>query len=159
MKKILNWLFLVKEIKSKEGEVHFRRYRLLWTPLFSIYLHNILKSDEDKHLHSHPWDYTSIILRGGYTEFLARRTNLYDILLSFLFSSCPDPFQTEINTFKPFSMVRRKKEDYHKISLLSPTWTLVWTGRRNESWGYLVNNEHVDHETYRKNKNEGKYDD
>ncbi len=41
--------FLVKEIKSKAGELHFRRWRLLQLPFFAIYIHGIYKSDEDLH--------------------------------------------------------------------------------------------------------------
>jgi len=35
---------------------------------FNIYLHHILRSDEDRALHDHPWWNVSIILRGGYWE-------------------------------------------------------------------------------------------
>jgi hypothetical protein len=31
-------------------------------------IHEILRSDADRHLHDHPWSYTTIILKGGYTE-------------------------------------------------------------------------------------------
>lgn len=31
-------------------------------------VHEILRSDTDRHLHDHPWSYTTIILKGGYTE-------------------------------------------------------------------------------------------
>lgn len=31
-------------------------------------IHEILKSDADRHLHDHPWSYTSIILKGSYAE-------------------------------------------------------------------------------------------
>lgn len=54
MNSIIRKFFLVKEIISKEGEVHFRRYRLLATPWFNIYIHNIRRSDEDIHMHDHP---------------------------------------------------------------------------------------------------------
>lgn len=37
---------------------------------FNIYLHQILKSDDDRALHDHPWWNVSIILRGGYFEVM-----------------------------------------------------------------------------------------
>lgn len=68
LSKLINSLLLVKEIKSKQGEVHFRRYRLLQTPWFAIYIHHILISDQDKDMHDHPWNFTSVILEGAYRE-------------------------------------------------------------------------------------------
>ena len=60
---------LVKEIRSKKGELHFKRWRILSTPWFNIFLHFINRADEDKDLHDHPWSFWSIILKGGYIEF------------------------------------------------------------------------------------------
>lgn len=47
-------IFLIKEIKSKTGDLHFRRWRIIETPWFSIYVHGIYKADEEAHLHDHP---------------------------------------------------------------------------------------------------------
>ena len=58
---LIRKLFLVKEIKSKAGEVYFRRWRIISTPLIKIYFHGIYKADEDAHLHNHPWNFISII--------------------------------------------------------------------------------------------------
>ena len=38
-----------------------------------IYLHHFLRSDHDRALHDHPWNFVSIILRGGYWEFADNR--------------------------------------------------------------------------------------
>jgi hypothetical protein len=59
---------LIKEIKSKDGKLHFRRWSLLDTPWFKIYIHGIYGPDEDLHLHNHPWDFKSFILSGSYIE-------------------------------------------------------------------------------------------
>jgi hypothetical protein len=101
---------------------------------------------------------TPIILYGGYIEnlfYCPTHVHIGDILGNIKTFST---YLHKTNTYDMFSLVKRKAEDYHHIKLLKPTWTLVWTGRRKESWGYLVNQEHVDFETYRKNKNERKYD-
>lgn len=37
-------------------------------PLFNVYLHNVLRSDDDRALHDHPWVNLSLILAGGYAE-------------------------------------------------------------------------------------------
>lgn len=127
---------LIKEIKSKSGELHFRRWRLITIPwVCSIYIHGIYKADEDLHLHNHPWKIWTMILWGGYTEELHG------------------------NRFRvrgPGHMARAKRSDFHKIKemIKSPTYTMAIVGRRtSEDWGYMVDGRFVDHITYRKNKN------
>src|SRR5487761_2675657 len=66
--KFIRTYLLVKEIVSKEGVVHFRRYRLLTTPWFNVYVHNILASDEDNDPHDHPWGFAALMLWGSYLE-------------------------------------------------------------------------------------------
>lgn len=44
------------------------KHKLKRKRLPNIYLHHILKSDDDRALHDHPWDNVSIILKGGYIE-------------------------------------------------------------------------------------------
>jgi len=48
------------------------RYLLRWyifrSRLFSIYLHQTLRSDSEVALHDHPWANLSIVLSGGYAE-------------------------------------------------------------------------------------------
>lgn len=125
---------LIKEIKSKSGEIHFRRWRILSLPLFSIYIHGIYKADEDKHLHNHPWKIWTMILWGGYFEKLYRAGH---------------------RLRKPGHMSYAKLSNFHKISEMykSPTYTLAIVGRRtNTDWGYMVDDKFVDHKTYRNNK-------
>jgi hypothetical protein len=50
-----------------------RPYLLRWyliprNPVFNIYLHEILRSDDDRALHDHPWVNFSLILSGSYVE-------------------------------------------------------------------------------------------
>ena len=70
-------IFLNKEIISKEGVLHFRRWTIFSCYYFSIYIHQIFKADEDLHLHNHPWNYCSIILYGSYVE----RNVFYDTIM------------------------------------------------------------------------------
>jgi hypothetical protein len=52
-------------------EGYMNRWWLLkprkWLPI-SARVHEIIRSDDDRALHDHPWSYVSIILRGGYWE-------------------------------------------------------------------------------------------
>lgn len=134
-------LFLVKEIVSKEGLVHFQRWCFFACPWFRIYLHKICRSDEDKHLHTHPWNFISFILKGGYWQ------EYWDH---------PLDNQTSYMQVKRFDLVKMNRHEGHKITLTQkPTWTLVLTyGKRNE-WGYLTEKGFIDHKNYRLMKNNG----
>jgi hypothetical protein len=44
------------------------RLRIVQTPWFGIYLHDIHEDDGDRDPHNHPWSFLSFVLRGYYTE-------------------------------------------------------------------------------------------
>lgn len=145
MKPFLNKLFLVKEIRSKDGRLHFRRWRILSTPWFSIFVHGIYQRDEDKHLHNHPWDYVSIVLKGTYIE--ATKNWKPD------WSNCWD-----FTTRGPLSIVSRDAGQYHKVATIvdGPVYSLFFTSSRYNHWGYSVEGLYVNHRKYRELKNSGK---
>jgi len=125
---------LIKEIKSKSDELHFRRWRVISLPWFSIYIHGIYKADEDEYLHNHPWNIWTMILWGGYFEKL--RGGNYRLRT-------------------PGHMTYSNTKAFHKISEMhkSPTYTLAVVGRRKDKeWGYMVDKRFIDHKTFRKNK-------
>ncbi len=132
---------LIKEIKSKSGEVHFKRWRLLTTPWFDVNIHGIYKADQDKHLHNHPWNIWTMVLCGGYYE-----------------SYIKDNFGTICNPRILFNIRKSNSKQYHKIDQMigKKCITLAIMSKRKSDWGYLVNGEHVDHKTYRELKREGK---
>jgi hypothetical protein len=125
---------LIKEIRSKEGKLHFRRWQILKTPWFSIYIHGIYAPDQDKHLHNHPWDYKSLVLKGSYIE----ETN------------------NGVNLLKFGSVTSRNGEDYHKIKTLltNSVYTLFIVSPAKRTWGYQVNGKCMYNEEYRKLKNQ-----
>ncbi len=128
---------LIKEIKSKEGILHFRRWSIFQSKYFSIFIHGIYKEDNDLHLHNHPWNLFTFVLKGSYIEEIETGINLRN------FSNC----------------AYRTRNKYHKIkTLLSKevfTLALVF-GKRNDNWGYLVDNKHIIHTDYRQKKNGNK---
>ena len=136
---------LVKEIRSKAGELHFRRWRIVETPILRIYIHHILKADEDLHAHSHPWSFFSLVLNGGYWE------NIVGARIHRL----------------PGSVVHRHANDFHKVDAIDATvapqqgcWTLVVAYGRRQEWGYKVDGirdgyDFMQHEEYRTAKNSG----
>ncbi len=122
---------LVKEIRTKEGVLQFRRWRLFSCPWFGIYIHKIYRTDNDKHPHNHPWKFTSIVLGGEFQE-----TDKYNELLP-------------IRKFG--SIYTLDTEDFHRMYISEPSTVLILTGgRKHDSWGYWTEDGFVDWETYRK---------
>lgn len=137
------WPKLTKEISSKTGELHFKRWAILETKWFNIYLHKIYKSDEDKHPHNHPWNFWSLILWGSYKEELWTYDG-FDYIHT---------LTRTVEQRKWLSLAKRETYQYHKITLTKPVLTLVITGKRRKEWGYLKDNKFCDNEEYRRQKN------
>lgn len=113
------------------GTVYMYRWRLIeerrWLP-FSIRLHHIVRPDMDRHLHDHPFDYRTFVLKGWYAETV--RSGLRRLAAG--------------DTF--FSPVGR----LHRISHVGDggAWTLFVMGRNNDRWGFLVDGRMVDRKDY-----------
>ncbi len=132
-------------ISRVEGDPYLTRWRIIHTPWFGVLLHKIDSPDPDQHPHDHPWNFITVILKGGYVE------DVTELL----------PWMTPNGEMITDQIVRRKKwgwlswhkmrlGDYHKIVRLmdKPTWTLVLTGSRQREWGFLVKNDHVHWKKY-----------
>jgi len=116
-------------ITNAAGEPYLRRYYLVQTRWGSVYLHEIMRSDEDRDLHDHPWNFVSLVLRRGYTEHLLGGHTRYCGFSRVIF---------------------HRAEDAHKVELsgTGTTWTLVIVGRKRRDWGFVTSNGWVQHEQY-----------
>jgi hypothetical protein len=94
----------------------------------SIRVHHICQPDADKHLHDHPWNARTIILKGAYIE--KRGRELFARL-----SGCTAPLRFG---------------EYHKIETITPdgVWTLFITGKYRGTWGFLVEGVKVPYREY-----------
>lgn len=53
------------------GDNYLRRWWVMPRNLYcNVYLHEILRSDDDRALHDHPWDNSSWLIEGEYIEHL-----------------------------------------------------------------------------------------
>lgn len=124
----------VKEIRSRKGDLHFERWAILETDVFAVYIHRIHIEDRDLHLHSHPWNFISWILKGSYDE----------------------ENQSGINNKRFLSFSKADTNYVHKIKRITngPVYSLFITYGKKKPWYYLVNSELIESETYRKIKND-----
>lgn len=92
-------------------------------PWGTVRVHHILRSDNDRHPHDHPWNFVSLILSGSYkerlfTEYTSERN--HSMLL----------------IFSPGMINRKKATDMHVLTLDKPVWTFVISGPRLRTWGF-----------------------
>lgn len=105
---------------------------------FKIFVHRMDGPDLDRWPHDHPWWFRSIIFRGGYTD-----------------EQTTGDYQCGNHVYAPGHLIRHKWFQkmpatglYHRILTIhrQPTWTLVLTGQKKRTWGYLTDQGWVPHE-------------
>ena len=128
-----------------ENEPYLERYYLFLRERerfpFNIFLHKFLKSDPDD-VHDHPWPYATLVLKGGYWEWIphfdtvGRKTGEYQVWRG------PGHFRIS------------KANSFHRIELDPDitAWTLFMPGPKQRDWGFLVKNKWIQWEQYLKQR-------
>lgn len=113
--------------RRNPNKLYLSRLRIIQTPWFGIYLHKIMLPDSYD-MHDHPWDFASLILWGGYLEYVNKNPEKraqYPVV--------------ETHNRRIFSFARRKSDWSHRIAAIQkPTWTLVFVGKRKRVWGFYT---------------------
>lgn len=100
-------------IRDADGEPYMERWYV--SEDRSVRFHHILRSDPDRDLHDHPWDFTSFLLSGSYVE---------------VSSSGERRFAAPV-------VLRREAEFAHRLILDDgPVWSYVVTGPVRREWGF-----------------------
>lgn len=92
-------------------------------------VHHILRSDDDRAFHDHPWTYLTIILKGGYVEV----TPIFD---------GSGIYRGERRQWRgPGSVLLRRAKSWHRLEVPTgvDTWTLFMTGPKRQRWGFMAN--------------------
>lgn len=102
---------------------YLRRWWWRRSPRGNVYLHQILRSDDDRALHDHPWWNVSIILSGGYIEVTPQH---------------PKGRRRRVGR-----VIFRRAEASHRLVLRTdpwgrdiPCWSLFVTGPKIRHWGF-----------------------
>lgn len=98
------------------GDDYIRRWWIIpRNDYMNIYLHQTNHDDDDRALHDHPGDNTSLILRGSYREIM------------------PDGSRIR----KPGDVVQRKAADAHRLEVVEgPVLSLFYMGTKYRQWGF-----------------------
>lgn len=118
----------------------FMPFHPITTPC-AVYLHNILRADEDPALHSHPWEWTcTMVLHGGYLE--KRGEVVVDDQPHV--DSLPRLSHQKLERLSSRALIVGTSalmtgNSVHRIASVEPdTWTLFFTGPKRSSWGFFV---------------------
>jgi hypothetical protein len=112
-------------IVGEPDYVYLRRWYLVPRNRFlNVYLHEFLRSDDDRALHDHPWASVSLSLIGRY----------YDVT------------EAGRRLVLPGEVVYRRAKHTHRVELVKnefaiqpyerPAWTLFITGPKVREWGF-----------------------
>lgn len=115
---MLAWLLSLlpqEEIGWKEIGEEFRRFTLLKTPWFRIYLHRLKAETAHDLCHSHPWSFVTFLLRGGYSELHEGVWTVYGA----------------------GTVLFRPAEWEHNVVTRGTSWSLVFTGAKRRAWGFV----------------------
>lgn len=121
------WAFNAKmQIPCRSGIPYLFRRRLIQTPWFGVYLHDIFEPDSDQDPHDHPWNFVGVVLRGSYTEELHLIPHV-------------DVTVKRRQTWKRWSWHRMTRETAHRIVEAEPGLrTLIFVGKRQKDWGFYT---------------------
>lgn len=137
-------------IPSNEDPSYMERYWLFnpynretgepkrkWIP-FSIRIHHIKREDREKHLHDHPWNARTIILKGGYRECALVDGPQYPLIIHRM----RYPGDTATIGFGKYHRIERV--------LTGGAITLFISWRYQGVWGFLVDGHKIPWKDYLK---------
>lgn len=110
---------------------------------FAARLHHILRSDNDRDLHDHPWDYASYILDGGYWEILPKSQKQP-------FADDRDENNVTKTWWGPGSFRTASATTRHRLIVPAgkTAWTLFIHRPKSRDWGFGTPNGWVHNEQY-----------
>ena len=128
------WLF-----NPYDHETRKRKYP--WVP-FSVRVHRIMKPDDDRHLHDHPWNARTVILRGSYIE--ETPATMPGSL------SLPAAHAREQHYRVASGTHQLRPGQYHRITHVTSrgAYTLFITGKNQSDWGFLVDGKKIPWKEY-----------
>jgi hypothetical protein len=118
-------------IGSGDNTYLLRWYLIPHNHRMNIYLHKFVRSDDDRALHTHPWNFNiSVLLRGAYDEVTAAGVQRLD------------EGQIKVRIGEAPHRVRLcptvgSTVDGFVTAVERPAWTLFITGPKVREWGFL----------------------
>lgn len=130
------------------GQPYLTRYYLTGKPTQKLgerpglRIHHFHASDQDRELHNHPWSGVSLVLKGGYIEERREPREYIKVPVKDEGGTMYEVVEVYFTTHKlclPGAVNVLRKDTFHRATLIDHVkgcWTLFYTGRRNQSWGF-----------------------
>jgi len=126
----MSWPSLKPFCIGDEADPYLKRWFIIpRNRFFCIYLHQMLRDDDDRALHDHPGANLSIILKGGYREHL--------------FCGWPEEGRDLPSVLsrrrRPGQIIKRSAALPHRLSLplgVKSSWSLFFVWRKHREWGF-----------------------
>lgn len=115
-------------IGGEENPYLMRWYVIPRNPIFNIYLHKIVRDDDDRALHDHPWWSLSLLIKGELAEIDSKGKHYYK---RWKIRLRPAKYAHRLMLVKHFTYDR----PMNKFTR-GPAWTLFITGPRIREWGF-----------------------
>ncbi|MGR3605308.1 hypothetical protein [Sulfitobacter sp.] len=98
--------------------------RWFWIPrnrFFNVYVHSVLRDDDDRALHDHPWASLSLMIESGLIEEYKNNSG-----------------EKHLRAIEPMQWVYRDAKFAHRLMVRdAPALTVFMTGPRVRQWGFL----------------------
>lgn len=109
-----------------------KRWKISFRDLFSIRLHKWEQGDPENYQHSHPWNFLTIVISGGYDDVGIGRP--------------VDRLRAPAIRFRPLRW-------RHSVTNVLPnTWSIVVTGRLVSEWKFWIGEERVEVDVWNERK-------
>jgi hypothetical protein len=100
---------------------------------WAVYIHKFLRSDAERDLHDHPFNFWSFVMSGMYCEIHSHPRSLFD---------------KRFGIRKRFTCAYRPAVFSHRILISKPCWTFVVRGPKIREWGFWTIDGWVHNEEY-----------
>lgn len=123
-------------IGTKEQPYMLRWWVIPRNRWLNVYLHKIVRDDDDRALHDHPWRTVSLYLKGR-----VRETCQYPLRPEAEWEQgipAEREWFGEIRELSAPNLVYRSQHFRHRLELIDgkPCWTLFFTGPKLREWGF-----------------------
>ncbi|MCA8938233.1 MAG: hypothetical protein KDB07_00365 [Planctomycetes bacterium] len=112
-----------KTIRMADGQPYMKRLILFRTPFGGLMINHFIGGDESRCHHDHPWPFISIMVKGGYREFVPTGHG-----------------EAESEHHAPCILFRPAKHT-HRVEMLEPggqCLTICITGPSERDWGFIT---------------------
>jgi hypothetical protein len=134
-------------LRRADGRLYLSRWGIGHDRIGSILIHRMDAPDPGQDLHGHPWNFWSIILKGGYIEERSKTNRACS--LAWWNETHGDNLHERIE--RPWLSIRKLGlDECHSITELraKESWSLVITGPRKRGWGFYLPTGYVDESEY-----------